>query len=411
VEGKEIFEDDLILKKGSQSSMWYKIKSIYVLPVFKDENILGIFYIDRIRNEEKFSEAEKLWLKFLGKIFQTYMDLSKDRKIIEDLQKEIWIGNSSSSNLIREKTRKFCHLSPILLTGETGTGKGLLAELLHKLSGRKGQFVVVSLPSLPETLFEAEIFGCRKGAFTDAFEREGLLGMAKEGTLFFDEISEIPLSIQAKLLRFMETGLYKKLGEDFERKVNSKIICATNRNLEEEVEKGNFRKDLYYRISTYKIDIPPLRERKEDIEDIAKHYLKKNGYFITKEALEFLKNYEFLGNVRELQNILSRAILEAKDNSIDLQGLENIFFKREKDRVGEYLKKMEKGEDFWNAVKKEFLKKDLNREEVKEIIRRGLSRTQRGSFKELLKVFNLKEEDYHRFMAFLHKYKLVEKSD
>ncbi len=179
---------------------------------------MGILYIDRIRNENKFSEAEKLWLKFLGKIFQIYLSFWKDKKIIEDLQKEIWIGNSKQSELIREKVRKLCHLSPILLLGETGTGKGLLAELLHKLSGREGKFVVVNLPSFPETLFEAELFVCKKGAYTEAVEREGLVGQAKRGTLFFDEISEIPQVVQVKLLRFLDTGFYKRLGEDKEKK-------------------------------------------------------------------------------------------------------------------------------------------------------------------------------------------------
>lgn len=206
IERKEIFEDDLTLKKGSQSSLWYKIKSIYVCPVFENENLLGILYIDRIRRENKFSEAERLWLKFLGRIFQAYISFGKDKEIIESLKKGIWIGSSRASEEIRKKINRYKDLSPVLLIGETRTGKGLLAELLHKFSGSRGNFVVVSLPALPQTLFEAEIFGSKKGAFTGAFEREGLIGMADGGTLFLDEISEIPLEVQAKLLRFLESG-------------------------------------------------------------------------------------------------------------------------------------------------------------------------------------------------------------
>jgi transcriptional regulator with GAF, ATPase, and Fis domain len=410
-EGSEIFEDDLLFQKGTKSSIWYKIKSIYVFPVFEGEKLLGILYIDRIRNENKFSEAEKLWLKFLGMTFQIYLNLSKDKKIIEDLQKEIWIGNSKASELIREKMRKFCYLSPILLLGETGTGKGLLAELLHKLSGRQGKFVVVNLPSLPEPLFEAELFGCKKGAFTEAVEREGLVGEADKGTLFFDEVSEIPKAIQAKLLRFLDNGFYKRLGEDKEKKADCKIICATNKDLSKEVEKGNFREDLFFRISTYTIEIPPLRERKEDIEEVAKYYLKRNGFSITKNSVDVLKNYPFYGNVRELQNFLNRAMAESEGNLLDFKDVGNFFGIKKENKVEFILKKIEEGENFWNAVKKNFLKKELNRDEVKEIIRRGLMKTENRRFKELLKFFNLEEKEYHRFMAFLHKYKLLDKNE
>lgn len=410
-EGNEIFEDDLLFQKGSRSSIWYKIKSIYVFPVFEEKKLLGILYIDRIRNENKFSEAEKLWLKFLGKIFQIYLSFLKDKKIIEDLQKEIWIGNSKQSELIREKVRKFCNLSPILLLGETGTGKGLLAELLHKLSGREGKFVVVNLPSFPETLFEAELFGCKKGAFTEAVEREGLVGQANRGTLFFDEISEIPQVVQAKLLRFLDTGYYKRLGEDKEKKADCKIICATNKELIKEVEKKNFREDLFFRISTYTINIPPLRERPEDIEEISKYYLKRNGFTISERTMKFLKSYPFYGNVRELINILNRGMAEAKGNLIDFEKIDILFNKKKEDRKELILKKIEEGKNFWDTVKKEFLNKEINRDEVKEIIRNGLMKTENRRFKELLKVFNLKDEEYHKFMAFLHKYKLIDKDD
>lgn len=409
LEGKEIFEDDLVLKRGSQSSMWYRIKSIYVFPVIEENKILGILYVDRVRNENRFSEAEKLWLKFLGRIFQVYIKLSEDKKIIENLQKEIWIGSSKESEEVRAKLMKYRGLSPILLSGETETGKGLLAEILHKLSGCSGNFVVASLPSFPPSLFEAELFGSKKGAFTGSIEREGLISFAEGGTLFLDEISEIPLEVQAKLLRFLDTGFYKKLGEDKERKANYKVICATNRDLQGEVERGNFRRDLYFRISAYTIEIPPLRERVQDIEDIAVYYLKRNGYSISREALEILKKHKFSGNVRELQNMLNRAMVEWEGNIIDNLKIEKILMGGRTNKVDLLLNMMEKGGNFWDTVKKDFLNKDLNREEVKEIIKKALSRTRNGSFKELLKLFNLKEEEYHKFMAFLHKYKLIEK--
>lgn len=229
-EEREIFEDNLVVRRGSDSSLFYQIKSIYVCPIFKERKIAGVIYVDRIRKDEPFSQAERLWLKFLGKISQLYIEALINKKLLKELQKDIWIGVSEASEKIREEMIRLANFSPILLLGETGTGKGLTAELIHRLSGRKGKFVVVSMPSLPETLFEAELFGSKKGAYTGAEERQGLVGEADGGTLFFDEISEIPLALQAKLLRFIETGFYKRLGEDRERKSNCKIICLQTRS-------------------------------------------------------------------------------------------------------------------------------------------------------------------------------------
>jgi len=412
LEEKEIFEDNLVVRRGSDSSLFYKIKSIYVCPIIKEKKIEGVIYIDRIRKDEPFSQAERLWLKFLGKISQLYIEALINEILLKELQKDIWIGNSESSEKIREQMRKLASLSPILILGETGTGKGLTAEILHRLSGRKGKFVVVSMPSLPESLFEAELFGSKKGAYTGAEERGGLVGEADGGTLFFDEISEIPLSLQAKLLRFLETGLYKRLGEDRERKSDCKIICASNKDLWLEVERGRFRKDLFFRISTYTITIPPLRERKEDIEEIARVFLRKSGYSITESALRILKNYDFPGNVRELQNFLNKVISEAKEKLIDENTLKLFLAKKEEgDKLDIIIKKMEEGRTFWEVVKYPFLDKELNREEVMEIIDRSLEKTENKRYKELLALFNLKDFEYHRFMAFLHKYRLIKKKN
>ncbi len=409
-EEKEILEDNLVVRRGSDSSFFYKIKSIYVCPIVKDNKVDGVIYVDRIRKEEPFSQAERLWLKFLGKISQLYIEAMMNEILLKELQKNIWVGSSEASEKIREQMRKLAKLSPLLLLGETGTGKGLAAEIIHRLSGRKGKFVVVSLPSLPESLFEAELFGSKKGAYTGAEERNGLVGEANGGTLFFDEISEIPLSLQAKLLRFIETGLYKRLGEDRERKSDCKIVCASNKDLWEEVGKGKFRNDLFFRISTYTITIPPLRERREDIEEIAKVFIRKNGYNITEGALRNLRYHDFPGNVRELQNFLNRIISEAKDKLIDENLLEAFLSKKEKgDKLSIIIKKMETGQTFWEAVKDPFLDKELNREEVMEIIERSLEKTENRKYKELLDLFNLKDTEYHRFMAFLHKYRLIKK--
>ncbi len=347
-EESEIFEDNLVVRRGSDSSLFYQIKSIYVCPIFIDKKISGVIYVDRTRKEEPFSQAERLWLKFLGKISHLYIEALTNKRLLEELQKDIWIGISEASEKIREEMRKFANFSPILILGETGTGKGLTAELIHRLSGRKGKMVVVSMPSLPDTLFEAELFGSKKGAYTGAEERAGLVGEADGGTLFFDEISEIPLGLQAKLLRFIETGLYKKLGEDRERKSDCKIICASNKELWNEVERGRFRNDLFFRMSAYTITIPPLRERKEDIEEIARIYLRKNGYIITEDALKILRNYDFPGNVRELQNLLNRVMSELKGKTIDEKILKSFLARKEMgDKLDIIMKEIEKGKTFW----------------------------------------------------------------
>ncbi len=269
--------------------------------------------------------------------------------------------------------------------------------------------MVVSSPNIPETLFEAELFGCKKGAYTGAVERKGLAEEATNGTLFFDEISEIPVTLQAKLLRFIETGYYRKLGEEREKKVNTHIICASNKNLEEEVKNGRFRKDLYFRISAYVIEIPPLRERPEDIVEIAKVYVRRNGYKITERGLEFLKALNFPGNVRELQNLLNRAMVESEARVIDESLLKELSEKASSESlsVENIMKRLKSGESFWEVVKKPFMNRELSREKVKKLIKLGLAEA--GSYKKLCEIFNIELDRYHNFMTFLHKHKLIDK--
>ncbi|MEO0232021.1 MAG: sigma 54-interacting transcriptional regulator [candidate division WOR-3 bacterium] len=189
----------------------------------------------------------------------------------------------------------------ILIYGETGTGKEVLAREIHKKLKIEGDFVPLDVSSIPETLFESELFGHKKGAFTDAREdKTGLIEIANNGTLFLDEVSNIPLNIQAKLLRFLETRRFRRLGEARERESNFLLISATNENLEKLVEEGKFRKDLYYRISDFKISLKPLREEKEEIENLIRDFLGEDIKF-SKRAIEFLYCYPFYGNVRELE--------------------------------------------------------------------------------------------------------------
>jgi DNA-binding NtrC family response regulator len=207
----------------------------------------------------------------------------------------------------------------VLIRGETGTGKEVLARYIHKLSGRKDKpFVVVDCTAIPEHLFESELFGHERGAYTGATQRKlGLVELADGGTIFLDEIGDIPPSLQPKLLRFVETRSFRRVGGLRELKVDVRIISATNRDLEDMVQEGKFRRDLLYRINTIEVEIPPLRERAEDIPLLAEFFLRKFGKKIRPDTLELLKKYHWPGNIRELRNIIERACLLSKGNFID----------------------------------------------------------------------------------------------
>ena len=207
----------------------------------------------------------------------------------------------------------------VLLRGETGTGKEVLARYIHRLSERREKpFIVVDCGAIPEHLFESELFGHERGAYTGATSRKlGLVELADGGTLFLDEIGEIPLPVQAKLLRFVETRRFRRVGGLREHRVDVRIISATNRDLKEMVRRGEFRSDLLYRINTMEVEIPPLRERKEDIPLLVEAFLKRYRKKIKKETLKKLMAYDWPGNIRELRNAIERASLLSKGEYID----------------------------------------------------------------------------------------------
>jgi len=213
----------------------------------------------------------------------------------------------------------------VLITGETGTGKDLIARLIHFSSGRSaGPFLAVNLPSIPETLVESELFGAEKGAYTDARERKiGKFEAADGGTLFLDEIGDLSPAVQVKLLRFLQDREFYRLGSTKPLKADVRIIAATNRNLEKLVSEEKFRADLYYRLNVIRIDVPPLRERKEDIPLLVDHFIrefsrreKKNIRGISAEALDLLMKHDFPGNARELENAIERAVIFAEGEII-----------------------------------------------------------------------------------------------
>lgn len=207
----------------------------------------------------------------------------------------------------------------VLLTGESGTGKELVAKAVHAISNRSGkELVSVNCGALPENLIESELFGHVKGAFTGAAnEKKGLFAEADGGTIFLDEIGELPLNLQVKLLRILQENEIRPLGAVKSKKINVRVIAATSRNLQTEISRGIFREDLYYRLNVLNIKIPPLRDRIEDIPHLCVHFIKKssdriassNCQGITQEAIALLSSYSWPGNVRELENMLERAVL------------------------------------------------------------------------------------------------------
>ncbi|EPW6542595.1 sigma-54-dependent transcriptional regulator [Vibrio vulnificus] len=218
----------------------------------------------------------------------------------------------------------------VFINGESGTGKEVCAEAIHKQSLRKDQpFIAINCGAIPRDLMESEIFGHLKGAFTGATtDRKGAAMLANGGTLFLDELCEMELEMQKKLLRFLQTGTFTPLGGSKEIKVDVRIICATNREPLKEVEEGRFREDLYYRVHVVPIEMPPLRERGNDIVELANHFLKtyakedgKKFNSISKEAQSILKKYNWPGNVRQLQNIIRNIVVLNDDNQLDMEHL------------------------------------------------------------------------------------------
>ncbi len=216
----------------------------------------------------------------------------------------------------------------VLLLGESGTGKELFARAIHRRSSRRDRALVkVNCAAVPEALFESEFFGHLQGAFSGAtHDRVGRFEIADRGTLFLDEVGELPLAMQSKLLRVIQEGQFERLGEADTRTVDVRLICATNRNLETEVQAGRFREDLYYRLSTFPIRVPPLRERPEDIAPLAAYFLQRAAsrfhrprMSLLPEQLEALTRHRWPGNVRELQNVIERAAILAEDDRLPLE--------------------------------------------------------------------------------------------
>lgn len=237
---------------------------------------------------------------------------------------EIIFGRSAVMLPIRQRVRKILGTDvPVLIQGANGTGKGLLARYIHSRSTfSSGAFVKVNCAAIPSALLESELFGYEKGAFTDAHtSKPGYVELAHRGTLFLDEIADLSLNLQAKILQLLQDGQFSRIGDKQERRAETRVICATNRNLQNEIDAGRFRHDLFYRINVISFDLPSLRERSEDIELLANYFLAqlntrfdRNAPPLPPEVIERLTYREWRGNIRELENLVARyAILGSLD--------------------------------------------------------------------------------------------------
>jgi transcriptional regulator with PAS, ATPase and Fis domain len=313
----------------------------------------------------------------------------------------------------------------VLITGESGVGKEVIARLVHQRSRRAHTpLVTINCAGIPDSLLESALFGHVKGSFTGAYrDRLGLLEMAHQGTIFLDEIGEMSLRMQALLLRFLENGEIQRVGADrVQSRVDVRVIAATNRNLLERITAKDFREDLYYRLNVIHITIPPLRARREDIpvflEYFLRSYAERHGVRppeLAPDSLAHLVAYDWPGNVRELKNVAERLIVRSRTGLITLTDLPQeiqqwgrlptalppIAGTSTADELFERL--VTNRESFWSVIYPAFMSRDLTRADLRAVLRRGLQQTG-GNYKMLVQLFNMPSTDYKRFLNFLRKH-------
>lgn len=296
-------------------------------PIWEKDKLVGAVVVFRDVTKER--EAEEELKKAYSEVEQLKDQLEQENVYLqEEINSEYnfadIIGNSTAIKSVLKKIEQVAQTnSTVLILGETGTGKELIARAVHNLSKRKDRPLVrVNCSALPANLIESELFGHEKGAFTGAISQKiGRFELADGGTIFLDEIGDLPLDLQAKLLRVLQEGEFERLGNPKTFKVDTRIIAATNRDLEADIEKGHFREDLFYRLNVFPISSPPLRERKEDIPLLVKYFCEKLGSkvgksikSVNKKVMDSLLQYDWPGNVRELENIIERAVIISEKN-------------------------------------------------------------------------------------------------
>ena len=313
----------------------------------------------------------------------------------------------------------------VLITGESGVGKELVARAVHSQSSRAHRlFVPVNCAGLPETLLESELFGHVKGSFTGAYrDKPGKLELADSGTVFLDEIGEMTLRMQGLLLRFLETGELQKVGSDASvGRVNVRVVAATNRDLRELIGLGQFREDLFYRLNVIHLVVPPMRDRKGDIPAMVAHLLKLfagRGDYVVESidaaSMDALLEYRWPGNVRELENVIERLVVTCRKQTSTLDDLPHEIRhrhdasqrpRRERRRTiadDLYKRLVEDRESFWTAVYPLYMQREITRSNIRELVDKGLQQA-RGNYKIVAQLFNMESSDYKKFLNFLRKH-------
>ena len=345
-------------------------------------------------------------------------------------QPPMLIGFSAASRAVEDEIDHAARCdAKVLITGESGVGKEVVARLIHErgLRGR-GPLVTINCAGFPDSLLESELFGHVKGSFTDAHrDKRGWLESAHGGTFFMDEVGEMSLRMQALLLRFLETGEIQRVGD--ERRlppVDVRVITATHRRLVDHIAERSFREDLYYRLNVVHIEVPPLRERREDVTILFRHFLdlfsrtyQVPAPEVTADVMQVLVAYAWPGNVRELRNVAERLVLRSDNRPVsrDMLPAEILQQPPERRATGTpatspaagsaaqrlFERLLREGASFWSDVYEPFMARDLTREDVRDIVRRGLEHT-RGNYKMVVTAFGMPPEDYKRFLNFLRKY-------
>jgi len=310
-----------------ESIQLHNIKSITGVPIIRNDKVWGVILADSRINRKEFSDENLIFLDFFSNIVSLALDkiiqlaeLQDENIILKNQIESVksipeLIGESSSMKNLATMIQKVAKTdATVLLLGESGTGKELVAKAIHNLSSRVNKpYLAQFCGSIPDTLLESELFGYKRGAFTGAnTDKKGLFEVANKGTFFLDEIADISLALQAKLLRVLQNKEIIRLGDTQVIKIDVRMIAATNKDLKELSKAGAFREDLFYRINVFPIKLPPLKERRGDVLLLTKHFINKfsdKDIQITSEALNLLEDFHWPGNVRQLENVIQRALI------------------------------------------------------------------------------------------------------
>ena len=336
--GSSLFQDRKSVRELS-------LRTVVAFPIQSAGRVLGVLYIDSHSIAHEFTPEDIALLEGVAAVVAVGIENARLHEALKDSKNRLEIENLNLRRALKEDVRYGLLIgkSPrmqrvielmekviptqvsVLVNGETGTGKELVARAIHQNGPRKDRnFIAVNCGALPENLLESELFGYKKGAFTGANEdRVGLFEAADQGTIFLDEVGEMPAALQVKLLRVLQDSQIRRVGDTVSRKVDIRLIAATNRDLKTEVEAGRFRQDLFYRLNVVPVELPPLRERGEDILLLSQHFLdlqskqqEKAVRGMASEARELLLRYPWPGNVRELENAMARAVALADENTV-----------------------------------------------------------------------------------------------